>query len=265
MLRVVTSLSLLSLQILQSSSFIPVLRQRVSTELAMARRTFDGFMFDIDGTLANTDPAHFAVFKELLLTEPSINGGKEIDEDFFRVHIAGRQNQLIIADLFPDWDAARGKAWSDLKEVRWREYAGATMSENKMAGLDRLRTFIETQSAGSAHKACAVTNAPRLNAEVILQGIGYRDWFGERLIIGDECERGKPDPLPYLIGAEKLGVDPKKCVVFEDSPSGATAGKAAGCFVVGLLSGQSRAALEAVGCDLIIQDFESDELWALLE
>jgi len=181
MLRVVTSLSLLSLQILQSSSFVPVLRQRVSTELAMARRTFDGFMFDIDGTLANTDPAHFAVFKELLLTEPSINGGKEIDEDFFRVHIAGRQNQLIIADLFPDWDAARGKAWSDLKEVRWREYAGATMSENKMAGLDRLRTFIETQSAGSAHKACAVTNAPRLNAEVILQGIGYRDWFGERL------------------------------------------------------------------------------------
>jgi len=265
MLRTVTSLTLFTLLVLKSSSFNLGTRQRVSTKLAMARRTFDGYMFDIDGTLANTDPAHFAVFKELLFKEPSVNGGKEIDEDFFRVHIAGRQNQLIIADLFPDWDAARGKAWSDAKEVRWREYAGATMSENKMAGLDRVQAFIDAQSAGSAHKACAVTNAPRLNAEVILQGIGYREWFGERLIIGDECERGKPDPLPYLVGAEKLGVDPKKCVVFEDSPSGAKAGKAAGCFVVGLLSGQSRAALEAVGCDLIVQDFESDELWALLE
>jgi beta-phosphoglucomutase-like phosphatase (HAD superfamily) len=233
--------------------------------MAVAGRQFDGFLFDIDGTLANTDPSHFAVFKELLLAEPSINGGQEIDEQFFRARIAGRQNQLIIADLFPDWDAARGKAWSDRKEERWREYAGATVGDCMMAGLDRLRSFIDARSNGLTHKACAVTNAPRLNAEVILQGIGYRKWFGDRLIIGDECERGKPDPLPYLLGAAKLGVEPSNCIVFEDSPSGATAGKAAGCFVVGVLSGQSRAALEAVGCDLIVRDFDSEDLWALLK
>ena len=67
-----------------------------------------------------------------------------------------------------------------------------------------------------------------------------------------------------MLGAEKIAATPSKCLVFEDSPSGATAGKKAGAFVVGILSGQSKAALEAAGCDLIIKDFESEELWFVL-
>ena len=51
-------------------------------------------------------------------------------------------------------------------------------------------------------------------------------------VAGDEVRRGKPDPEPYLTAASQLGVDPRRCVVLEDSPSGIAAGTAAGCAVV---------------------------------
>ena len=224
-------------------------------------RSVKGFLFDIDGTLANTDPTHFEVFQELLLKEPSINGGKPIDEAFFRSKIAGRQNLLIMKDLFPSWTKEKAAAWSLTKEARFREVAAATMVKKTTAGLPRLIDFIQAKQM----QACAVTNAPRVNAEAILEGIGFADFFGERLIIGDECERAKPDPLPYRLGAAAIGVAPEDCVVFEDSPAGAVAGKAAGAVVVGILSGQSWDALEAAGCDLIVGDMEDEALWRFLE
>jgi sugar-phosphatase len=57
----------------------------------------------------------------------------------------------------------------------------------------------------------------------------------ERLISANMVTKGKPDPQPYLMGAERLGVSAKDCLVFEDAPSGVIAGVAAGARVVGVL------------------------------
>ena len=56
-----------------------------------------------------------------------------------------------------------------------------------------------------------------------------------RIISADMVERGKPDPEPYLRGAELLGLAPENCVVVEDAPSGVGAGRKAGCQVLGVL------------------------------
>jgi sugar-phosphatase len=61
----------------------------------------------------------------------------------------------------------------------------------------------------------------------------------ERIISGDDVERGKPDPEPYRRGAELLGFRPEECVVVEDAPSGVGSGKAAGCRVLGVLGTHS--------------------------
>lgn len=61
----------------------------------------------------------------------------------------------------------------------------------------------------------------------------------ERIVSGDDVERGKPDPEPYRRGAELLGLRPEECVVVEDAPSGVRAGKQAGCRVVGVLGTHS--------------------------
>lgn len=54
----------------------------------------------------------------------------------------------------------------------------------------------------------------------------------EHLIAAEQVTRGKPDPQPFLAGAELLGFPPEQCVVFEDSSAGAEAGRAAGCVVI---------------------------------
>jgi HAD superfamily hydrolase (TIGR01509 family) len=223
---------------------------------------FRGLLFDIDGTLVNTDPIHFAVFRDLLLQDPNFNGGEPIDHNFFNTRISGRQNNLIQADLFPQRSAEDANQWSLLKEARFRELSAANIMDSKTRGLDGIRSWADKQGM----KVCAVTNAPRDNAEAILHGIDYFGWFGDglRLVIGDECMRAKPDPLPYLIGADLIGVPIKDCIVFEDSPAGVQAGKAAGAFVVGIMSGQSFSTLEAAGCSLVVKDFESEKLWDFL-
>ncbi|MFE6970056.1 HAD family hydrolase [Isoptericola sp. NPDC057653] len=75
------------------------------------------------------------------------------------------------------------------------------------------------------------------------------------LVTGDQVERGKPDPEPYLVAAERLGVDPAACVAIEDSPTGIASARAAGVTTLGVeavvpvpqLDGLSRASsLEAV-------------------
>jgi HAD superfamily hydrolase (TIGR01509 family) len=55
-------------------------------------------------------------------------------------------------------------------------------------------------------------------------------------LAGDEVVRGKPHPEPYLTAAARLGVDPARCVVLEDSPAGVASGEAAGCAVVAVPS-----------------------------
>jgi beta-phosphoglucomutase-like phosphatase (HAD superfamily) len=226
------------------------------------RRQLSAVLFDIDGTLVHSDPIHLAVFQELLLEQEGFNDNKPIDEDFFRKWIAGRANSLITADLFPTWPMEEREVWSIRKEARFREMAEESMLERKMSGLDRLRDWIDRHGLSKA----AVTNAPRLNAEAILSGIGYDTWFGQdALIIGDECDKPKPDPCPYLTACQRLQVKPHECIVLEDSPSGARAGVGAGAFVIGILSGQERDVLEKAGCHLIIQDFEDPILWKHLE
>ena len=218
-------------------------------------------LFDIDGTLVNSDPIHYNVFRELLLNEDGFNNNEPINEEFFRQHIAGRQNALIMEDFFPQWSISQRESWSIMKEARFREVAQVTMKQSKMKGLDKLRTWIDSNNIRKA----AVTNAPRLNAEAIISGIGYDDWFGKAVIIGDECEKPKPDPCPYLTACQLLKVNPEDCIVFEDSPSGARAGVAAGAFVVGILSGQEEITLQNAGCSLIIETFDDPKLWNYLE
>lgn len=225
-----------------------------------SREALAGFLFDIDGTLVNSDPLHFAVFQELLLKEDGFNDDIPIDEEFFRNNIAGRQNALIMADFFPDWPITKREEWSILKEARFREVAASSLSERKMPGLDKLKSWIEARNLPRA----AVTNAPRLNAEAMVGGIGYISFF-QTLVIGDECEKPKPDPCPYLTACSNLGIEATQCIVFEDSPSGARAGVAAGAFVIGVLSGQEESTLTDAGCQLVINDFEDIKLWEYLE
>jgi len=69
-----------------------------------------------------------------------------------------------------------------------------------------------------------------------------------------DAKRGKPNPDPYLMGAQLLGVSSMECVVIEDAPSGIRAGKAAGARVVALRTTASEAELQEAGADWVVDD-----------
>lgn len=88
-------------------------------------------------------------------------------------------------------------------------------------------------------------------AEARLEEVGIRP---KVLVAADDITRGKPDPEPYLLGAVRLGVDPARCVVFEDAPAGLTAGRAAGMRTVALATTHERSELLA---DVVVRDLSA--------
>src|SRR5258708_36803838 len=99
------------------------------------------------------------------------------------------------------------------------------------------------------------SNAEPANLDMVLDGAGLRSHF--RVVVdGQQVDRPKPFPDVYLRAAALLGVSPRKCIVFEDSPAGVEAGRSAGMRGVGVPT--HSAALRDV--DLPIRDFGDPKL-----
>ncbi len=93
---------------------------------------------------------------------------------------------------------------------------------------------------------CTSANPKLARARLLAAGLP----LPEALVTAADVEHGKPDPAPYLVGAERLGLDPADCVVFEDAEAGVAAAIAAG---VGLVVGVSARALNT-GADMVVRD-----------
>ncbi|XP_039121922.1 haloacid dehalogenase-like hydrolase domain-containing protein Sgpp [Dioscorea cayenensis subsp. rotundata] len=217
----------------------------------------EAVLFDIDGTLCDTDPVHHYAFREMLL-EIGYNNGVPIDEDFFVKNIAGGHNEDIASRLFPDWDHEKAMKFMDDKEEYFRKLAPEQLKA--VNGLHKLCKWIEDHGI----KRAAVTNAPRPNAELMISLLGLTDFF-QLVVVGSECERAKPFPDPYLKALEVLNLSREHTFVFEDSPSGIKAGVAAGLPVIGLPTRNPEELLTNAGATFLIKDYDDPKLWSALE
>ncbi|XP_047338607.1 haloacid dehalogenase-like hydrolase domain-containing protein Sgpp [Impatiens glandulifera] len=213
-------------------------------------------LFDVDGTLCDSDPLHLYSFSEMLV-EIGFNGGVPITEQFFMETIAGKHNEDIATALFPD-DHERGLKFCDEKEERFRKLAKENLVPIK--GLYKVKKWIEDHKL----KRAAVTNAPRENAELMISLLGLTDFF-DLVIVGSECDHPKPYPDPYLKAIEILNVSKDHTFIFEDSVSGIKAGVAAGMPVAGLTTRNPEEMLQQANPTLLIKDYEDPKLWAALE
>lgn len=204
-------------------------------------------LFDIDGTLVDTDKVHIVAFNEML--KPF---GIEVDEHFYFKNISGRTNPVILAELLPDLSSDHHHRLSIEKEALFRRMA--TVIE-PIPGLLELFDFAERHRIPYA----AVTNAPRENAEFVIRALNAWHRF-DAVVIADEVGEHKPHPLPYLTGLKKLNGDPKRTVAFEDSRAGVTSAHAAGVAVVGLTTSLSADSLMAVGATLAAPDYHDLKL-----
>jgi beta-phosphoglucomutase family hydrolase len=206
------------------------------------------FLFDLDGVVVDSMPMHTEAWRVYLK-----GLGLECAEIEVRMH--GKRNDEIVgdfiaSDLSPEAVFAHGAA----KERLFRDMMRSALQAHLVPGVVEFLASLEGRPVGLA------SNAEPANIDFVLDGAGMRRWF-QVIVDGQQVERPKPFPDIYLKAAELLGVPPAQSIVFEDSPTGVAAGKAAGAKVVGIHT--HPAPLE--GVDLLIRDFRDPALKDWLE
>lgn len=209
-------------------------------------------LFDIDGTLADTDPLHLEAFNRTFAPY-----GEHFDKARFSRELQGLANEAIARRFVPHLSAEEGMAVLRGKEAVFRELAATAI--HAVPGLFALLDLAGELGLPMA----AVTNAPRANADLILDGLGIRHRF-KTLVIGEELAHGKPHPLPYLEGLRLLGARPEVSVAFEDSRTGIASATAAGLATIGIRTSLADVDLRAAGAVLSAEDYADPAVWGLI-
>lgn len=175
---------------------------------------FEAFIFDVDGTIADTMPLHFEAWTNAL-GEWSLFFPEEI---FYSL---GGTKTDRVAEIVRERANANFVVHDIVhhKENYFMERLG------KAAPIRPVMEVIE-KWRGKIPMAVASGGFRRVIDE-ILRGLNLQDSF-DAIIAAEDVIHGKPDPEPFLKAAALLGVNPTKCLVFEDSPTGIAAAQAAG-------------------------------------
>jgi HAD superfamily hydrolase (TIGR01509 family) len=212
---------------------------------------YRALLFDLDGTLAETDSLHLPTWVDAL--EPY---GVDIDEEFYRERISGRSTGEIVGDLLPDLSEEEGASIGDAKEASFRERA---------AGLEPLPGLLDFVQKGKRRgmRMALVTNAPKENVGAILPALKLQDYF-QTVVLAAEVGAVKPNPAPYEAALERTGVSADEALAFEDSVSGIASSVAAGIPTVGISSTQDPEKLRRAGAFIVARDFTDPGLRALI-
>jgi HAD superfamily hydrolase (TIGR01509 family) len=208
-------------------------------------------LFDMDGTLTDTDHIHMTAWQEVLARHDVV-----IDKAIYDSRITGRTNPLIVNDFLPHLDDQAVH-----QVVNEKETAALRMMQTlePVAGLHEVLHWQTQQNL----KLALVTNATHATVPFVLDALGLSETFKVR-ILAEDVIAGKPDPIHYQVALERLGVKPENAIAFEDSPSGVRSAAGAGIKVVALTTSQPPQVLKNAGASLVIADFTAPELWKLL-
>ena len=179
-------------------------------------------IFDMDGVIVDNHQWHFESYIEFGKRH-NVNISREEFGKYF-----GTTNHFIMKSIF-------GENISEEDIITFGEEKEAIYREMYLPAIKPVKglpEFLQYESEKGIPIALA-TAAPKENVKFTLEATGLSHYFD---VITDSSmvDRGKPDPQVYLVTAEKLGVQPKDCIVFEDSIPGITAARNAGMFVVGV-------------------------------
>lgn len=210
------------------------------------KNTF-AFLFDLDGTLVNTDNSYVEVWNHLL-KQYNIY----IDSNFFTQHISGKNDKTVLKKLL-NLDDQQISDLSKQKEQLFLEKL------DKVEIIFDCVNFIKyLKSLG--HMVCIVTNCNRINAEKILEKINLQNDI-DHLVIGNECKYSKPHPEPYLKAMQLLDIPNEKCFIFEDSPTGLESAFLARPFKIIGISFNNQKLIHA---DYVIKKYDMDFLNLLI-
>ncbi|MDQ1816858.1 HAD family phosphatase [Massilia sp. CCM 9210] len=175
------------------------------------------FIFDMDGTIVDNMSFHTESWIAFFQRR-----GKDIDADEFFRATAGRQGKEIIrSHMGEHLNDDEVRILNDEKELVYRELYEP--HRKTVMGFDGLIALAKEMNVALA----VATAAPNANITFTLDGLDLRRHF-DTVVGAADVARGKPHPDVFLLAAERCGVAPEHCIVFEDAPLGVEAARRAG-------------------------------------
>jgi HAD superfamily hydrolase (TIGR01509 family) len=204
-------------------------------------------IFDFDETMVNLEPQHDIADSSLCRVMG--NDYLEMPESFRHAsgqrvidHIRGMRDQF-------GWETPMDEL-ARIRQAKFDE-ACATSEIALLPGVERVIEEIRARGVTLAITSSAVGSS----IDMILRRLGLRDAFA-LIVDGTSVTHPKPHPQPYLVTAEKLGVEPGECVVFEDSAIGVASAKAAGMLFIAVRNPIASTSQYLAAADLVLDSFE---------
>jgi HAD superfamily hydrolase (TIGR01509 family) len=182
-------------------------------KLDIPNRAFGGYIFDCDGTIADNMPLHYRAWSMAMA-----DFGGEYPEDLFYAW-GGRPTAVIVGLLNEKYGLAL-----DVDETVQRKEKYYLSLIPEVVPVPEVLEIVKSMH-GTVPLSVA-SGGHRELVEATLDVFGIRDLF-QAIVCVEDYERGKPHPEPFLLAAKLMSVPPEDCVVFEDSPIGIEAAKAA--------------------------------------
>jgi sugar-phosphatase len=201
-----------------------------------------GVLFDLDGVLVDSTPAVARCWARW-----SRLHGFDAEDVVRRAH--GRPSIVTLREMLPNADAEAENRQMEQWEIEDTD------------GVVPLPGVLSLLNAIPADRWAIVTSCTRPLAEVRIRVAGLP--WPKQLVTSADVQRFKPDPDPYLKGAELLKFAPADCLVVEDAPAGIRSGKAAGASVLALRTTDIDPQLAAAGANWIVNDLASLQLTPL--
>jgi len=172
-------------------------------------------IFDMDGTLVDSEPMHYLAWKEIFQKY-----GEELEGQFFADNFSGRGSMNTASFLK---EASKTKVTAgELIEEKNKRYIELAKKVRQREGARDLVIMMKKK-----YKICIATSSERSETVDTLKSAGLSDLF-EVVVTADKFEKLKPHPDIFLFTAKQLDVDPKNCLVIENTNVGVLAAKSAG-------------------------------------
>lgn len=177
---------------------------------------YQAFLFDLNGTMIDDMPYHVKAWHEILNSL-----GANISLDRMKQECYGKNDELL-ERMFPGrFSEAEKRRMSYAKE---EAYQAAFRPHLKL--LEGLPAFMEASHAQGIRMAIG-SAAIMFNIDFVLDNLDIRKYF-DAIVSADDVVHSKPHPETYLACAERLAVEPSRCLVFEDAPKGVESAARAG-------------------------------------